>query len=60
MWLRRFLCLQVSHRPVLIGAILSLALLAEWSLERMEEVDGGRRGVDGRGGNIYAYIYIYT
>jgi len=50
----------VSHRPVLIGAILSLALLAEWSLERMEEVDGGRRGVDGRGGNIYAYIYIYT
>jgi hypothetical protein len=38
---------QVSHRPFLIGCILSVALVAEWGLERME--DGGKRP-DTRGG----------
>lgn len=36
----------MSHRPLLIGGILSLALLAEWGLERIE--DGGKR-LDTRG-----------
>eukprot|EP00967_Tisochrysis_lutea_P133074 scaffold232997_cov33-Tisochrysis_lutea.AAC.1 len=39
---------QISHRPLLIGAILSFALLAEWALERVEDSDRGRRGADHR------------